>query len=285
MPMPIMPDDNFIVLKGWMINKLGLSGTALIIYAVIFGFSQDGKSCFRGSIAYLAACAGVSDRAVQKILQQLIKKGFIEKVETQKVGRQYNDYRVIDPEKAIKQAQKKAEQAPQMGEQSSQMGEQSSPHINNINITKDHKEIFAEQVGETSKFDEPKDKPDLAGVSPPRSKKPSLLEREPENDMERVEKQWQLNYLDLFGRLPIDPAWGAIRGRLKRLFKTVSVENILLALEEAKKDPWIANGGYSLLKILAGDQLSKLLHTHVKGSSGKNAEAEYDEWLNFGRKG
>ena len=47
-------NENFITIHAWMISRLGLSGASLIIYAVIFGFSQDGESYFRGSRQYLA---------------------------------------------------------------------------------------------------------------------------------------------------------------------------------------------------------------------------------------
>jgi predicted transcriptional regulator len=297
----MLDDNNYIVIKGWMINKLGLSGAALIIYAVVYGFSQDGKSFFRGGVAYLAACAGLSERNAQRILKELVKDGLIEKAQNVKSGRRYNDYTAVLPKDEGKQAKKQAENPPemgdktsemgdkmsQMGDKMSEMGDKMSPHIN-IYYLKDHKENLAGQAGvkpDQLKNENPEEKTGRSGRSPPKTKKPPLLEREPENDYERVEKQWRLNYLDLFGEPPIDPAWSAIRSRLKRLFTKVPVEQILTALEAAKEDEWIMKNGYSLLKILAGDFLSKALHKPVNPRACAGKSESYDDWSNFGEKG
>ena len=34
--------DNYVAIQGWMITDLNLKGNDLLIYAVIYGFSQDG---------------------------------------------------------------------------------------------------------------------------------------------------------------------------------------------------------------------------------------------------
>lgn len=71
-------NENFVVIQGWMVAELGLSGAALLIYAVIYGFSQDGQ-WFRGSQRYLAAWAGISRRQVLNVLAALERKKLIEK--------------------------------------------------------------------------------------------------------------------------------------------------------------------------------------------------------------
>ena len=35
-----MENNNYINIQGWMINNLGLKGNALVIYAIIYGFSH-----------------------------------------------------------------------------------------------------------------------------------------------------------------------------------------------------------------------------------------------------
>jgi hypothetical protein len=72
-----MKDKNYIVIQGWMVNKLKLSGNELLIYAIIHGFSQDGKSNFEYSGKYLANSCGISRRAVSIILEKLLKNNFI----------------------------------------------------------------------------------------------------------------------------------------------------------------------------------------------------------------
>ena len=76
----MVKDDNYINIQGWMISRLGLSGASLIIYAIIYGFSQDGESTFQGSRQYLADWCGCSLSGVKKCLRQLQERGLIEQV-------------------------------------------------------------------------------------------------------------------------------------------------------------------------------------------------------------
>jgi hypothetical protein len=69
-----MKDSNYIVIQGWMVNRLKLSGNELMVYAVIHGFSQDGKSGYEGGGQYLCASCGVSRRALTDILNSLVVK-------------------------------------------------------------------------------------------------------------------------------------------------------------------------------------------------------------------
>lgn len=73
--------DNHITICGWMITDLNLSGTELMIYAIIYGFSQDGQSIFYGSRQYLADWCNTSVRTIQTSLNNLVEKGLIESVD------------------------------------------------------------------------------------------------------------------------------------------------------------------------------------------------------------
>lgn len=46
--------ENFVCIQGWMISELHLKGNDLLVYAIIYGYSQDGSSCFSGGLQYLA---------------------------------------------------------------------------------------------------------------------------------------------------------------------------------------------------------------------------------------
>lgn len=77
-----MKDDNYIVIQGWMINRLKLKGNDLIIYAVIYGFSQSGEDQeYTGSLQYLTDCTGASKPTVINILKKLVAEGLITKKE------------------------------------------------------------------------------------------------------------------------------------------------------------------------------------------------------------
>ena len=76
----MIKDDNFVCIHGWMVTRLGLSGASLIIYAVIYGFTQDGENTYQGSRQYLADWCGCSISGVKKCLKQLQEAGLIEQV-------------------------------------------------------------------------------------------------------------------------------------------------------------------------------------------------------------
>ena len=67
-----MRDDNYIVIPGWAINHLNLKGNDLMVYSIVYGFSQDGESEFTGSIQYLCDCLNVSKPTIIK--NTVIKK-------------------------------------------------------------------------------------------------------------------------------------------------------------------------------------------------------------------
>lgn len=74
-------NSNFIVIQGWMVNKLGLKGNELLVYACIYGFSQTEGQTFNGSLQYLADWTNSTKQGVIKNLQSLISKGLIKKHE------------------------------------------------------------------------------------------------------------------------------------------------------------------------------------------------------------
>ena len=43
----------------WMVDKYKLKGNELLAYALIYGFSQDGESEYKGSFSYLTRCLSV----------------------------------------------------------------------------------------------------------------------------------------------------------------------------------------------------------------------------------
>ena len=74
-----MENTDFLNIQGWMINELNLKGNELIIYALIYGFTKDGASEFRGSRQYMADWTNSSVRSVQNVVNSLVNKGMIEK--------------------------------------------------------------------------------------------------------------------------------------------------------------------------------------------------------------
>lgn len=76
-----LKDANFVVLSGWMINSLELKGNELIIYAVIYSFSQEEDCWYTGSQQYLADWIQGTKMTVRTVLTSLMERGYIDKKE------------------------------------------------------------------------------------------------------------------------------------------------------------------------------------------------------------
>ena len=87
-----MDRDNYIVIQGWMVTELGLKGTELLIYALIYGFSQTEGQAFNGSLQYLADWTNSTKQSILNNLKSLIEKGLIEKKETIFNGVKFCEY-------------------------------------------------------------------------------------------------------------------------------------------------------------------------------------------------
>ena len=115
-------DGSFISLQAFMVNDLHLSGNELIVYAVIYGFSQDGMSWFTGSRSYLATWCQTSEKSVTNNLHKLLNKKLIEKRVRSEGSQTFNDYRAIRAASGGKKVPTPRE-ASSLGR-----GEESSPH-------------------------------------------------------------------------------------------------------------------------------------------------------------
>lgn len=93
----IVRSDNHVTIDGWMINELELSGSELIVYGLIWGFSQTENQWCTASQAYIARWANISTRGLRKILDKLEEKGLlIKETTTCKKGLE-SKYRAIRP--------------------------------------------------------------------------------------------------------------------------------------------------------------------------------------------
>lgn len=76
----------YYTVQGWMISELGLKGNALAVYAIIYGFSQDGVTEYAGSSKYLSEWLNCSKRTVLTTLAELVERGLLSKKEVIKDG-------------------------------------------------------------------------------------------------------------------------------------------------------------------------------------------------------
>ena len=88
-------ENTFWTTFWWMGKHLNLSGTEKEIYAIIYGFTQDGNHWFHGKRSYLVDCTNASLSTVTRCLATLVEKGLIEKyAETDDMMQTTVQYRV-----------------------------------------------------------------------------------------------------------------------------------------------------------------------------------------------
>ena len=69
--------SRFVTIQEWMTEYEELKGNHLMVYAVIYGFCQDGKSWYYGSIGYLQKWTGASRNTIIRTLKFLKETGFL----------------------------------------------------------------------------------------------------------------------------------------------------------------------------------------------------------------
>jgi len=122
--------DRYINIQEWMLD-LGLKGNELIIYALIYGFSQDGESEYAGSLEYLCKWTNSTKAGVIKALKSLLDKDLIKKRKV--VNKVYYATKFNDE---VNKVESDGKQSLIEGKQSLMPGKQSLPNntiYNNIN--------------------------------------------------------------------------------------------------------------------------------------------------------
>lgn len=96
--MHTLKDDNFYIVYTWM-PRLGLRGTALAVYAVIYGYTSRGRA-YRGSAATLAQYVGAGKSTVLEALRKLIEMDLVRRagIWTAQDGSRFPVYMARRPE-------------------------------------------------------------------------------------------------------------------------------------------------------------------------------------------
>lgn len=85
----------YIVITDWM-RELGLTGNDLLVYAVIYGYSQRADGAYFGSASSLGERIGIEKRSILRILKRLTEAGYIKKTDIYKDGVKFCAYEVGD---------------------------------------------------------------------------------------------------------------------------------------------------------------------------------------------
>ena len=75
-----------------MRNELGLKGNDLLVYAIIYGFTQTEGQRFTGGLSYLASWCGATKAGIIKNLQNLLGRGLIERTDRYINGVKFVEY-------------------------------------------------------------------------------------------------------------------------------------------------------------------------------------------------
>jgi len=87
-------NENYILIQGFMVNELKLKGNELLVYAIIYGFSQDEESGYRGGRSYLAKWCNTSLPTIDNALKNLEEKEYIIKEQTISNNLIFNRYKI-----------------------------------------------------------------------------------------------------------------------------------------------------------------------------------------------
>ena len=136
--------DNYITVPGFAIVELGLSGNELLCYSLIYGFTQDNETEFRGSLNYVASALNVTKQNAKKIIDRLIDRGLIDKREMYFSGVKFCHY--VANRYGVAESATGSDQISNRGVTESATGDvaKSATHIANIDNTVDKKEDTAQ---------------------------------------------------------------------------------------------------------------------------------------------
>ena len=136
----MIKDENYITIQAWMRKDLNLKGNELMVYAIIYGFCQDGASVYSGSCSYLSEWIGVDKKTVRRLLQGLVSKGFLVKIDKIVNGVKLCDY-------SVNKMPPLGTKCPYPGDKMSPGGgDKMSPHNTNIDNNIRKEEMYKEEI-------------------------------------------------------------------------------------------------------------------------------------------
>jgi len=90
----MLNDNNYITIQSFMVKDLKLKGNDLLVYAIIYGFSQMDNQEYYGSLKYLMEWTNSTKKTMITTLASLCEKGLLEKREETIYGVKHTFYRV-----------------------------------------------------------------------------------------------------------------------------------------------------------------------------------------------
>lgn len=94
---PIVTKTKTLVIHDWMLD-LGLTDKQLTLYALIYGYSQDGMSRMRGTAISIASWLGCSRKHVRVLLRELEDRGLIAHEVVRHMKETFSLFWALDPD-------------------------------------------------------------------------------------------------------------------------------------------------------------------------------------------
>lgn len=151
------------------------------------------------------------------------------------------------------------------------------------------KETVKEVAEETTTEEKTENKTEKKTV---KNKKVPLLEREPENELEVIEKKYLQNYMALKKKglvktdMPI-VNWLVARRLENEAIQKYGLENILMAVEKSIESDFVVQKGYCLTMILSAGVLANLINGNNRNKNqygfktGQGIDAYVDNGVEF----
>jgi len=134
-------ENNYINIQAFMVKDLNLKGNELLIYAIIYGFSQADDTSFTGGLQYLADWTNSTKQGVIKNLKSLVDKGYIVKSEKHINGIKFCEYRSTMFNKVLNNVESQTVNKVEQGIK--QRLPNTKENINIDNIKNDNKNIIS----------------------------------------------------------------------------------------------------------------------------------------------
>lgn len=85
----------YVVVMDWMYDNFGFNCAQANALAIVYGFSQDGESWFKGGSLYIASRLHISQKSAKNYLDNFVEKGILE-MKKEMIGKvPHNIYRTV----------------------------------------------------------------------------------------------------------------------------------------------------------------------------------------------
>ena len=93
----MIKDRDFVIIPGFTVSKLGLTGNERLLYSLIYGFTKDEEHEFKGPVSYMMEWLGCSRQTVFNTLNSLIEKKLLIKKERYENNVKFVSYKAVIP--------------------------------------------------------------------------------------------------------------------------------------------------------------------------------------------